>query len=74
MLAVPGACCRVGAGGEIDAAKPVKEGLTRQQASDLLAVTAAGEGDLLLIVAGDRGMTNRWLPAPPPSHNPTAVP
>lgn len=34
---------RVGAGGAVDAAKPIKEGLTEQQMADLLATAGAQE-------------------------------
>eukprot|EP00775_Hariotina_reticulata_P010539 gene10539-10699_t len=52
---------RVGAGGAIEAAKPVKEGLSEQQLLDLLAATQAQEGDLLLFAAGPVSTVNKAL-------------
>lgn len=52
---------RVKAGGETDAPKPLKEGLTHEQMSALLAATGAQEGDLLLLAAGDKGTVNKAL-------------
>eukprot|EP00884_Botryococcus_braunii_P019181 jgi/Botrbrau1/5947/Bobra.0366s0117.1 len=43
---------RVQAEGAIDAAKPLKEGLSEQQRAALLAACQAGEGDLILLAAG----------------------
>ena len=43
---------RVGEAGDIDAAKPVKEGLQSAHVSALLAAADAQPGDLLLLAAG----------------------
>ncbi|KAK9811902.1 hypothetical protein WJX72_012167 [[Myrmecia] bisecta] len=43
---------RVLEGGAIDAAKPIKEGLTTEQAAGILEATGAQAGDLLLLAAG----------------------
>uniref|UniRef100_A0A383VTJ8 Aminoacyl-transfer RNA synthetases class-II family profile domain-containing protein n=1 Tax=Tetradesmus obliquus TaxID=3088 RepID=A0A383VTJ8_TETOB len=52
---------RVQAGGAIDAAKPIKEGLDEQQLAALLAATQAEEGDLLLFAAGPTPTVNKAL-------------
>eukprot|EP00955_Chlamydomonas_euryale_P109613 365942-Chlamydomonas_euryale.AAC.74 len=45
---------RVGDGGTIDAAKPIKEGLNEAQAAAVVAAAGAKPGDLLLIAAGPK--------------------
>jgi len=52
---------RVGAGGEIDATKPVREGLSASQAAALIEACGAEEGDLLLLAAGPEATVNRAL-------------
>lgn len=52
---------RVREDGEIDAAKPVREGLSTSQAADLIQCMEANTGDLILIVAGDESMANQSL-------------
>ncbi|WIA28678.1 hypothetical protein OEZ86_011214 [Tetradesmus obliquus] len=52
---------RVQAGGAVDAAKPIKEGLDEQQLAALLAATQAEEGDLLLFAAGPNPTVNKAL-------------
>ncbi|KAF8072660.1 aspS [Scenedesmus sp. PABB004] len=52
---------RVGPGGSIEAAKPIKEGLTEPQVAALLAATQAQEGDLLLFAAGPAPTVNKAL-------------
>ncbi|GIL66265.1 hypothetical protein Vafri_19876 [Volvox africanus] len=55
------AAIRVGADGSLDAAKPIKEGLSLQQGEQLLATAGAGPGDLLLLAAGPADVVNRAL-------------
>eukprot|EP00879_Flechtneria_rotunda_P005085 GHRR01005363.1.p1 GENE.GHRR01005363.1~~GHRR01005363.1.p1 ORF type:complete len:690 (+),score=231.65 GHRR01005363.1:2113-4182(+) len=55
------AIMRVGAGGAVEAAKPVKEGLDEQQQAELLAAAGAQEGDLLLLAAGPTPIVNKAL-------------
>ena len=50
---------RVGDGGDIDAAKPVKEGLEATHVSALLAAAEARPGDLLLLAAGPEATVNK---------------
>ncbi|CAL8467107.1 g6643 [Coccomyxa elongata] len=52
---------RVGEGNEIDAAKPVKEGLTEQQCQALISSTGAHPGDLLLLAAGVPAVVHKAL-------------
>ncbi|CAK0735244.1 hypothetical protein CVIRNUC_000549 [Coccomyxa viridis] len=52
---------RVGEAGSIDAAKPVKEGLSEQQTQAILASTCAQPGDLLLIAAGAPAVVHKSL-------------
>ena len=52
---------RVGAGGALEGVKPLREGLSAEQAGDLLSRTGAAEGDLLLFAAGDRATANGSL-------------
>lgn len=52
---------RVQAGGAVDAAKPINEGLDEQQLAALLAATQAEEGDLLLFAAGPNPTVNKAL-------------
>ena len=53
--------CRVGEAGDIDAAKPVKEGLEAVHASALLAAAEARPGDLLLLAAGPEATVNKCV-------------
>ncbi|EFJ50305.1 hypothetical protein VOLCADRAFT_58252 [Volvox carteri f. nagariensis] len=55
------ASIRVSADGSLDAAKAIKEGLSGQQAEQLLRETGAGPGDLLLLAAGPTDVVNRAL-------------
>ncbi len=50
---------RVGEAGDIDAAKPVKEGLQAAHVSALLAAAEAQPGDLLLLAAGPEATVNK---------------
>ena len=52
---------RVSEGGGLDGVKPLKEGLSAEQASMLLSQTSAGEGDVLLFAAGDKMTANGSL-------------
>ncbi|GBF87954.1 aspartyl-tRNA synthetase [Raphidocelis subcapitata] len=52
---------RVLEGGGIDAAKPIKEGLSEAQAAALVAAAGAGPGDLLLLAAGPAPTVHRAL-------------
>ncbi|KAF6263693.1 aspartyl-tRNA synthetase [Scenedesmus sp. NREL 46B-D3] len=52
---------RVQAGGAVDAAKPIREGLDEQQLAALLAAAQAEEGDLLLFAAGPAPVVNKAL-------------
>jgi aspartyl-tRNA synthetase len=72
---------RVGAGGRVDAAKPVKEGVSEAAVASIIAATGATEGDLLLFAAGPPDIIHRALDRarqfvattldliPPSSHN-----
>ncbi|KAG2453188.1 hypothetical protein HYH02_002512 [Chlamydomonas schloesseri] len=55
------ASIRVAADGSLDAAKAIKEGLSAEQAAQVLAATGAQPGDLLLLAAGPRDTVNRAL-------------
>ncbi|KXZ54353.1 hypothetical protein GPECTOR_5g434 [Gonium pectorale] len=55
------ASIRVAADGSLDAAKPIKEGLSAEQAKQLLDSTGAQPGDLLLLAAGPRDVVARAL-------------
>lgn len=55
---------RVAANGELEGAKAIREGLSQEQAAEMLALCGANEGDLLLIAAGDAGVVNRCAPVP----------
>jgi hypothetical protein len=57
--------CRVGDTGDIDAAKPVKEGLEAEHVSALLAAADARPGDLLLLAAGPEATVNKCGRATP---------
>ena len=50
---------RVKDAGEIEAAKPVQEGLAAEHVSALLEATEAQPGDLLLIAAGPTSTVNK---------------
>jgi len=52
---------RVLEGGEIDAAKPIKEGLNAEQVAAVLSASGAEPGDLLLLAAGPRPVVLRAL-------------
>jgi len=52
---------RVKDAGEIEAAKPVQEGLTAVHVSALLSATEAQPGDLLLIAAGPPSTVNKCV-------------
>ncbi|PRW57769.1 aspartate--tRNA ligase [Chlorella sorokiniana] len=52
---------RVKEGGEIEAAKPVMEGLTAEQQAALVAQLQGQPGDLLLLAAGKAGSVNKAL-------------
>ena len=54
---------RVKDAGEIEAAKPVQEGLTAEHLSALLSTTEAQPGDLLLIAAGPQSTVNKCADA-----------
>lgn len=56
---------RAGAGGEIDAAKAIREGLNATQVAELLKTCEAEEGDLLLVAAGPEDTVNKCAPMPP---------
>eukprot|EP00873_Tetraselmis_striata_P022037 jgi/Tetstr1/442301/TSEL_030442.t1 len=47
--------------GEIDAAKPIKEGLSAEAVAAVLEASAAQPGDLLLFGAGDTALVNKTL-------------
>ncbi len=55
------ASIRVVDGGAIDAAKPIKEGLSDDIVAQLLAASCASPGDLLLLAAGPTALVNRTL-------------
>ncbi|PNW78813.1 hypothetical protein CHLRE_09g390986v5 [Chlamydomonas reinhardtii] len=55
------ASIRVAADGSLDAAKAIKEGLSPEQAAQLMAATGAQPGDLLLLAAGPRDTVHRAL-------------
>lgn len=52
---------RVQEGGDVDAAKPVREGLTEDQKESIIKKTEASPGDLLLLVADKESVVNRSL-------------
>ncbi|KAK9819377.1 hypothetical protein WJX81_001266 [Elliptochloris bilobata] len=52
---------RVGPSGEVDAARPVKEGLAPEQQAALLSTCGAQPGDLLLLAAGAPAVVHRAL-------------
>lgn len=54
---------RMAEGGALEAAKPVKEGLSPEAQQQLLQHCQAQEGDLLLLAAGPKAVVNRALDA-----------
>jgi len=52
---------RVLEGGGIDAAKPIKEGLSEEAVAGIIAAAQAQPGDLLLFGAGDAALVNKTL-------------
>ena len=54
---------RVKDANEIEAAKPVQEGLTAENVSALLSATEAQPGDLLLLAAGPLSTVNKYANA-----------
>ena len=54
---------RVAAGGQLEGAKAIRDGLQAEQVAQMVDLCGAAEGDLLLIAAGDTAVVNRCVPA-----------
>lgn len=50
---------RLACGNELEGAKAIREGLSPEQAAQMIELCAAKEGDLLLIAAGEPAVVNR---------------
>jgi len=55
------AFARVAAGGELDAAKPIREGFSPEDTAKLLEAAGAAEGDLILLIADKEAVANKAL-------------
>jgi aspartyl-tRNA synthetase len=50
------------ANGQLEGAKPLREGLDAEQTAQLIGLCQAADGDLLLFAAGPEAVVNRCVP------------